>query len=177
MERSMAVKDVMGMVCREPFDVVAHIRRGAIRGLVGGLVVVGLAFGMPDGGPETATSETTEVGASEVAAGAVTTGIEAAEAQSEAPATGTAGMDLGNAQLIGNWAWYGYRLNRSETNQIANLSLWNAVSGVSRSELIPYSGAIMRLYAVNWILTARNARSMGQCLAISYAGTGLIVGC
>lgn len=88
-----------------------------------------------------------------------------------------ADVDLGRVELIGNWGWYGYRLNRAETNQIANLSLWSAVSGVSGSRLIPYSGAIMRLYAVNWVLTARNARSIGQCLAISYAGTGLIVGC
>ena len=79
--------------------------------------------------------------------------------------------------FAGNWGWYGYRLNRVETNQIANLSIWSAFSGVSGSSLIPYSSTLMRLYSLNWILAARNARSMGQCLAISYVGTGLIVGC
>jgi hypothetical protein len=77
----------------------------------------------------------------------------------------------------GNWGWYGYRLSRADTNRIANLSFWSAVSGVKGSGLIPYSGAIMAIYSYNWVLTARNARSMGQCLAISYVGTGLIVGC
>ena len=80
-------------------------------------------------------------------------------------------------QPTGNWAWYGYRLNRTETNQIANVSLWNAFWGVKGSALIPYSTAIMGTYAVNWVLTARNARSIGQCLGISYVGVGLIVGC
>lgn len=81
------------------------------------------------------------------------------------------------AAPAGNWAWYGYRLNRTETSQIANLSLWSAFSGVKGTRLIPYSDKIMSAYAFGWILTARNARSMGQCLAISYVGTGLIVGC
>ncbi len=81
------------------------------------------------------------------------------------------------ARPAGNWTWYGYRLNRAETNQIANLSLWSAASGAQGSGLIPYSRAIMAVYSINWVLTARNARSMGRCLAISYAGVGLIVGC
>lgn len=86
-------------------------------------------------------------------------------------------VDISQAQTIGSWTYYGYKLNRSETDAIANISLWSAARGVSSSRLIPYSGPIMSIYSVNWVLTARNARSMGQCLAISYAGVGLIVGC
>jgi hypothetical protein len=107
-----------------------------------------------------------EAGATTPARAAITT--EAYTAAAKSPAGRAA---------AGNWAWYGYRLNRAETNQIANVSLWSAVSGVKGSGLIPYSTAIMAVYSINWVLTARNARSMGQCLAISYAGTGLIVGC
>lgn len=97
----------------------------------------------------------------------------AAESATEA----TKVVELDGEQLIGNWTYYGYRLNRTETNQIANLSVWSAFGGVSSSGLIPLSSWIMRAYSVGWIYAARNARAMGQCLAISYAGVGLIVGC
>lgn len=94
-----------------------------------------------------------------------------------APVTYMPSAMPGTALPMGSWIWYGFKLNWWETNRIANLSLWNAVAGVKGVNLIPYSSTIMAIYAVNWVLTARNARSMGQCLAISYAGTGLIVRC
>lgn len=179
-ERMLSVIGKMRGMRRRPLNVASHVRRSAFHALAAGVAVIGIAVTMPDAEPEAtmgveSSAATSEV-ATQTATGAATTGARLPDAETgsgEAKAT----VDLGSAQLIGNWAWYGYRLNWSETNQIANLSLWNAVSGVSGSRLIPYSGAIMRLYAVNWVLTARNARAMGQCLAISYAGTGLIVGC
>lgn len=167
-----------GRMRREPLTVASHVRRSAVHALAAGLVVLALAVAMPDARPEGMTSVDTSAGTTEVAtevtSGAAATGVQTADADTEADQVA---VDLGSTQLIGSWRWYGYRLSWSETNQIANLSLWNASSGVSGTGLIPYSSAIMRLYAVNWVLTARNARSMGQCLAISYAGTGLIVGC
>jgi hypothetical protein len=108
---------------------------------------------------------------------AALTGITSTVNATQPPARVAIVAPVSAGVQMGNWAWYGYRLNWSETNQIANISLWNAVSGVKGSGLIPYSTAIMAIYSINWILTARNARSMGSCLAISYAGTGLIVGC
>lgn len=104
------------------------------------------------------------------------TGVALA-ADSAAATTQALASPASPQRATGGWQWYGYRLSRSETNAIANVSLWDAVRGVSSSAYIPYSAWIMRIYAVNWVLTARNARSMGQCLAISYGGTGLIVGC
>lgn len=100
----------------------------------------------------------------------------AANAMPAPTAVRTAAVQTG-AIHAGDWGWYGYRLNRDETNQIANLSLWGAASKVESTRLIPYSSWFMRAFSIGWVLTARNARSMGQCLAISYVGTGLIVGC
>jgi hypothetical protein len=81
------------------------------------------------------------------------------------------------APRTGTWTWWGYVLNRTETNTLANLSLWNAATAVKGTRLIPYSNVIVGLYAVTWVLTARNARSLGKCLAINYAGTGIIANC
>ena len=82
-------------------------------------------------------------------------GIASSAPASAAPTKAPAGV----ARPAGNWAWYGYKLNRAETNQIANLSLWSPVSGVQGSNLIPYSKQAMQIFAFTWILTARNARS------------------
>ena len=67
------------------------------------------------------------------------------------------------AKRIGSWSYWGYKLNRSEMNAIAGVSLWTAARGVSSTCLIPYSGAITAFYSVNCVLAARNARSMGTC--------------
>lgn len=104
-------------------------------------------------------------------------GVSAAAAPASAATTGTARPTAIATQASSGWTWYGYRLGWTETNRIADLSLWNAAGGVRGTRLIPYSQAIMATFAINWVLTARNARSMGQCLAISYAGVGLIVHC
>lgn len=86
-------------------------------------------------------------------------------------------VDISSAQTIGSWTWYGYKLSWWETSQIADLSLWNAARNLSSTRLIPYSWAITSVMSVNWVLAARNARSMDQCLAISWGTTGLIVRC
>jgi hypothetical protein len=92
---------------------------------------------------------------------------------------GIVGMSLISAQPAnaGTVTGYGYQLTRAETNQIANLSMWNAVSGVSSSKYIPFSKQLMQLHAIDWVLTARAARSMGKCLGINWVGNGYWVGC
>jgi hypothetical protein len=77
----------------------------------------------------------------------------------------------------GNWTLWGYRHNRAETAVIASISLWQAVSGIKATKLIPYSAVIIGLYSYSWVLAARNAKAMGQCLGITYSGTGIWVNC
>jgi hypothetical protein len=98
------------------------------------------------------------------------TGVEVAEPKAEV-------VNLDEAQLIGNWTWYGYKLNWSETNQLANLSLWNAYGAVASSRLIPYSSHLMWAYSATWIQYARTARMMGKCVGIYYVGTPFVTSC
>ena len=85
--------------------------------------------------------------------------------------------EVANRHPNGSWPWWGYRFTRAETRTIASVSLWNAVSGVKGTRLVPYSAVIVGLYSYTWVMTARNAQAMGKCLGISWSGTGLIVNC
>jgi hypothetical protein len=79
----------------------------------------------------------------------------------------------------GAWVWFGFRLTRAETNQIANIPLWNAYSAPGFIRLIGGSQAarFSSAFAVGWVLTAYNARSLGLCLGITWIGIGQIVNC
>lgn len=84
---------------------------------------------------------------------------------------------VSSPQRLNDWRYYGWRLSRAETNSLANVSIWSAMRGSTGSVYIPYSRAITAAFSVQWVYAARNARSMGQCLAISWVGVPLIVGC
>ena len=152
---------------------VRSLRRTLMAQGLGLVIVATLLVGLV---VDTSSSRTTEGSLSSTP---TVTEQPATQAASPGAATSDSAttVDLSDAQTIGSWSYWGYRLNRSETDAIANVSLWSAARGVSSTRLIPYSGAITALYSVNWVLTARNARSMGYCLGISYAGVGLIVRC
>jgi hypothetical protein len=84
------------------------------------------------------------------------------------PATATAPK-----RMHGSWTWWGYRTNSYET--------W----GVATQNPSAYCGRYVPWWACSWVyalgwtwhFTAQNARSMGQCLGITWSGTGIIVGC
>jgi hypothetical protein len=68
--------------------------------------------------------------------------------------------------------WWGYRLDRWQTWAVATQS-----PSYIKSAVIPFFGAYVFAQAWVWKLTAQNARSMNQCLGITWYGAGLIVGC
>jgi hypothetical protein len=94
---------------------------------------------------------------------------------SVSPVHETANRPLTLKRAAGNWTWWGYRTNSWET--------W-AVATQSPSYINLHMGWLGRamgfyVYSQAWVwrLTAQNARMMGQCLGIDWAGSGLIVGC
>ena len=72
----------------------------------------------------------------------------------------------------GRWTWWGYRTDRWQTWAIATQS-----PSYIRWNVLPFFGAYVYVQAWVWKLTAQNARSMGLCLGITWAGSGIIVGC
>lgn len=92
--------------------------------------------------------------------------VSGASAGTRAPQAPTA-----ESRAAGSWTWWGYRTNSYETWAIATQSP-SFVRG-----LIPRFAAYVYVQAWVWRLTAQNARMMGQCLGITWSGSGLIVGC
>lgn len=75
-------------------------------------------------------------------------------------------------RLAGKWTWWGYRTDRWQTWAIATQS-----PEYIRQNVVPFLSAYVYAQAWVWKLTAQNARMMGQCLGITWAGSGIIVSC
>jgi hypothetical protein len=77
--------------------------------------------------------------------------------------------------LSGNFTWWGYRANPWETWAVATQS--PSYINLHMGWLGSAMGFYVYAQAWVWRLTAQNARRMGQCLGITWAGSGIIVGC
>jgi hypothetical protein len=115
--------------------------------------------------------------AAALAAGVLTTSASAApERPAATPAAVTTSVTGGGhsmtpTRINGRWTWWGYRTNSYETWAIATQPSSSWVHWV------PIFGQYIRWQAIVWRLTAQNARRMGQCIGITWSGSGIIVGC
>jgi hypothetical protein len=77
-----------------------------------------------------------------------------------------------SARAKGSWPWWGYRTNSWQTWAVATQS-----PTYIKFNVIPGFAQYVYVQAWVWKLTAQNARRIGQCLGITWTGSGLIVGC